>query len=594
MKKLDDQEQLRVALYLRVSTDDQVEKYGLDLQKTSLVGLLQSKGKLEDGREKMKLAGEQYIYVDEGVSGTMPLGERNGFSKLKEDILLAGEGKKPFDVVAVYKIDRFARRLKILLEVIDFFEDNDIQFLSANESIDTSTPFGKAILGIVGVIAELEIETTKQRTQAGRSEAVKRGVVMGASAMYGYQKDAEKKPIVFEEEAKVVKLIFHKFVNERLSTQQIADYLSEHEILSPEASAIRHNKKSGEVRKKNDLYFWRSERIRSILANEIYIGKYYYGKSRGNKPLPKEEWKLSPYRPPSVVDYYIFQQAQMLLKQAKQMANTINKTAGDHIYLLSGLLKCDSCHSPEKGDIDLTTWVGDRKKLNKKGDEAAYTYAYKCGRKNTKENQIICKVIPIPAAPLEEYVVNMTKRLLSNPIAVYNYQHKLKSARLEIKWLQKRREDIKDLLNNFPNRLQRLKEQHEAGLIDLKALRTKASEFSAKEQNLKAELDKTEHKIGQNSLSTGYINTLELFSQSYVKTLDDLYANRQEIFDILHMLISRIIVYSRPVTEKDKIAGRKKPDQFIPYKLELELRLPQDILTQLTSRFGVKSSDLWT
>jgi site-specific DNA recombinase len=47
------------------------------------------------------------------------------------------------------------------LDVIDYFEKHEIQFISANESIVTSTPFGKAMLGIIGVIAELEIETTK-------------------------------------------------------------------------------------------------------------------------------------------------------------------------------------------------------------------------------------------------------------------------------------------------------------------------------------------------------------------------------------------------------------------------------------------------
>src|SRR5262245_5810938 len=128
MKTTDEQNQLRVALYLRVSTDDQTEKYGLDLQKSALEGLISSKGKLLDGRAKMVLAGAKYIYIDDGISGTTPLDQRPAFAQLKEDILLAQEGEKPFDVVAVYKIDRFARRLKILLNVIDFFEENDVQF----------------------------------------------------------------------------------------------------------------------------------------------------------------------------------------------------------------------------------------------------------------------------------------------------------------------------------------------------------------------------------------------------------------------------------------------------------------------------------
>lgn len=83
-----------------------------------------------------------------------------------------------------------------------------------------------------------------------------------------------------------------------------------------------------------------------------------------------------------------------------------------------------------------------------------------------------------------------------------------------------------------------------------------------------------------------------LILEDNLKVLDDIYKKRQEIFDTLHMLISSIIVYSRPVTKKDKIAGRKKANQLIPYKLEMELKLPQDILNNFASRFGVKTSDL--
>lgn len=594
MRNFDEQNQLRVALYLRVSTDDQVEKYGIDLQRTSLEGLLQSKGKLIDGRSRMILAGERYVYIDDGISGTTELDERPAFAQLKEDLLVTGDGQRPFDVVAVYKIDRFARRLKILLDVVEFFEEREVQFLSASESIDTSTPFGKAMLGFLGIIAELEIETTKARTQAGRAEAIKNGVIMGANAIYGYTKDTDKRLSIFEDEAKYVRLIFHKFVNERLSAQLIADYLTKQEILSPEASAAEFKRRKGEVKKKNSIFFWRSERVREILANEAYIGKYYYGKSRNSKPVPREEWIVSPYQHPSIVDLFIFKQAQTLLAQSKQLANTINKSAGGHQYLLSGLLKCDCCRKTDNEDEDLATWVGDRKKISKKGDPETFTYAYKCGRKNTAKNPVVCKSIPIPAEPLEKYVVEMTRQLLSNPIAVYKYQQNLKSSKLEIKKLQEKREQLKRLLNNLPNRKQRLQEQHENGYIDLKTLKIKSSELATKEQMLKVTLEKTEHLIAQNSLSAGYINTLKLFSQQYIKSLDDIYKNRQEIFDILHMLISSITVYSRPVTKKDKIAGRKKEDQLIPYKLEMELKLPQDILNHFTSQFGVKSSDLWT
>ena len=74
------------------------------------------------------------------------------------------ETNRPFDAVIVYRIDRFARNLRVLLSVIDELSAYGVDFISANESIDTSTPFGKAMLGIIGVFAELERNSIQERT----------------------------------------------------------------------------------------------------------------------------------------------------------------------------------------------------------------------------------------------------------------------------------------------------------------------------------------------------------------------------------------------------------------------------------------------
>jgi|GEM_PF-7067867 len=155
-----DEVQLRVAVYLRVSTEEQADKYGLDAQRASIEGMIKSKGKLKDGRDRMVLAGKNYEYVDDGISGTTKMEARPEFARLKEDIMNSPDNR-PFDMVAVYRIDRFARKLRILMDILNFFEEKDIEFISATESIDTSTPFGRAMLGIMGVIAELELETIK-------------------------------------------------------------------------------------------------------------------------------------------------------------------------------------------------------------------------------------------------------------------------------------------------------------------------------------------------------------------------------------------------------------------------------------------------
>lgn len=588
---LNDQTQLKVAFYIRVSTEEQVEKFGIPLQRNSLKSYISSKVKLNDGRDKMVLAGKKYIYIDRGISGTTGLEERPEFSRLQSDILNAPEGNRPFDVVAVYKIDRFARKLKVLLDVIDFFDEKDIQFISVNESIDTSTPFGRAMLGIIGVIAELEIETFKERSRGGREAANKIGVVMGATPKFGYIKDIDKKLVVLEEEAKVVRMIFDKYVSEQLSPQAIADYLVQGKYLSPDASAVKNKKRKGSVKKKNDPWFWRSEKVRAILSDEAYLGKYYYDKIKNNRVIPKSEWKLSPHRHQSIVDTFTFNKAQLILSKAKSFSNSKNKTKDSHLYLLSGLLKCDCCRD-DVGNENLMTWTGDRKKI-KKGKKTSISYSYKCGRRKKTKHSQTCGTVPIPAQQLEEYVVEIVKGLINNPDAVYEYYQQLKSTKLMIKKLVTERKRWIKLIENIPGVKKRYKEQHTAGIIDLSSLKKSIKRCDQDKKIYQKKIDDLDHQISQKSVSKSYLATLKLFKPQYVKSLEKMYKNQQEVFDIIHMLIDKIIVYSRPVRKTDKIAGRKTDrKRFIPNKIEIELKLPQEILNNLATGFGVKIDNL--
>lgn len=579
---------LRVALYIRVSTDEQVERFGIPLQKEALLALIKSRGKLGNGKDVLTLAnreaGEACIYLDEGISGTTPLDERPAFAKLKEDIVLAPEGSKPFDVVAVYKIDRFARKLKILLEVIDFFEEHGIKFISVNESIDTSTPFGKAILGIIGVIAELEIETIKLRTQAGREQSIKAGNVMGRSAHYGYIKDENGRHKIFEKEAEVIRSIFRMLVNEKKTVYQISRYLIEHNYPSPESSAAINRKRAGEAVKKQPINFWRQERIRAILQDERYIGHYYYNRSKGRKKLPKSEWKLSPFRIPPIMDVFTFEQAQILLGQLKHQRVEVKD---NHIYLLSGLLRCDGCYDPARDKGGRVHWYGERKELGR--GSGNFTHFYKCGRKVNGKSAIACDTLPLPASQIEDYIVEQAKRLLKNPVAAYNHQLKLKSTKAEIKTLQKKQNDLINLINSLPGRRKRLQEQHELGFKDISQLKEDIRNLDTTEKQYQKELREIEYQISQNTLSQGYETSLNLFSEKYARMLDDLSSDRKTLYDMLHELIEEIIVYSRPVREGDVVAGKKKSQQKIPYRINIKLKLPQEILRQMAESLGGSS-----
>ena len=582
---IDDQDQKRVAFYLRVSTDDQADKYGMGLQKTALEKLLESKGKLQNGEDRYVLAGEEYIYEDDGISGTKNIDERPAFAKLMDDVLLAPKGQPPFDIVAVFKIDRLARRLKVLLNVIDFFEDNKIEFISANETIDTSTPFGRAVLGMMGVIAELEIENIALRTKAGREEAKRRGVVHGSQPYYGYNKNADKQLIINEVEAGFVKDIFRWFTVDRKNYQQIADMLIEREVLNPDASALAFDKRKGNYRGKHGPTFWRGETIKSILENEVYTGLLYYNKYKKNKQQPKEFWELSPHKHDAIIDDGTFQLAQEYIQVVSKDSLDTKVKRGEYIYLLSGLLKCQYCQSVVTPDHTYSNWVGNRETHGK-----ITTISYRCGRKNAKKFKgSTCPTIPIPANSLEKLVVQFIEDLFRDPDYVFNFQRELASNKKHLKHLQEQARKLQNRSESFEARRDNVRKQHEMRGNDEVFLK-QISDIDDVEARVTKELAQVKAEINQITLPTNHIQSFLEFTEKYKDRLDIVLEDRQATYELIHLLLEEIIVESRAVRPDDVIGGRKKEGQMMPFALHFKLRLPQKAVVELAKKkFGVNS-----
>lgn len=578
----------KVAFYIRVSTDDQADKYGPDLQRSALEALLKTKIN-KNGQPAFIFAGEHYVYQDD-ISGTVKLQERPGFKKLIEDYLLSPKDRRPFDTVAVFKIDRFARKLRILMNAVEFFEENNIEFLSATESIDTSTPFGKAMLGIMGVLAELERENILQRTYAGREEAINKGKLMGANASYGYEKDKEGHLVIFKPEAEVVERIYGLFTSGGLSPQKIADLLKDEQILSPEASAIAYEKRGGRSRKTNPNYHWRAESVRSILKDEVYIGLRYYDKSKIGKRVPKNEWKLSDYRHEPIIPEPVFTLVQKMLLDYSSRKTVKHIRIFEHRYLLRGLLKCDHCKNFSNAKESKWSWTGVRKYTNKKVD---YSYYYQCNRKNRKKYTVICPVIPVPADELEAYVINFIKQLLKDPKATFEYQKKLDSTKLNIAQLRNERKRLDDFRNGIPLMKDNLLELYKRGYIDSNKLQDQMDDVNKKENKYTERINQIDVDLAKESLSKGYEYSLKLFAKKYELALTKAEKNEDDLYDLIHMLINRIIIYARPKTESDSVAGKKKEGQLIPEKIDIQLNLPQHLIQQvLYNKFTVKSDNL--
>ena len=87
--------------------------------------------------------------------------------------------RRKFDVVMVWKFDRFARSLKHLITTLEEFDHLGIDFVSHQEAVDTSTPAGKALFSMIAVMAEFERELIRERVMAGLENAKRKGVQLG-------------------------------------------------------------------------------------------------------------------------------------------------------------------------------------------------------------------------------------------------------------------------------------------------------------------------------------------------------------------------------------------------------------------------------
>lgn len=197
------------AIYIRVSTDAQREEgYSIDAQKEMLTAYCVSKS----------IKKYEY-YIDGGFSGSNI--ERPELARLIEDIK---QGK--IGCVIVYKLDRLSRSQKDTLYLIeDVFNPNGVDFISLNESMDTSTPLGRLMLGILSAFAQLERENIKERTSMGMKERIKMGYWMGGGRVpFGYDYDAEKGILIPNKDADTVRKIFELYIG-GYSTNSIARLL---------------------------------------------------------------------------------------------------------------------------------------------------------------------------------------------------------------------------------------------------------------------------------------------------------------------------------------------------------------------------------
>ena len=310
------QDTRRVVTYERVSSEDQRERQTIKTQTEEIARRLQ----FEPG---VKLVQR---YVDDGVSGTVPMSERRGGRRLLDD---ARRGL--FEEVWVYKIDRLGRDDVDPLIVWRELERLGITVHSVTEGV--SSLFEYHIRVAMG--AE-ERRTFLARSAAGMDRAVREGRYPGGIVPFGYRVEGERQKarLVIDDRviwgdvtaAHVARQIFeHSF--EGWNDRKIAGELNDLGIPTAYAIAGRG------VRGKRTQRVWRPGRVRQILTSTTYHGEYRYGK-RSDRPGRR----IITSKVPAIVSKELWDAVQEIRRGRRRTP------IGQRMrYLLRSLIKCEIC-----------------------------------------------------------------------------------------------------------------------------------------------------------------------------------------------------------------------------------------------------------
>lgn len=409
---------MTTAIYCRVSTQEQAEHgHSIDEQQDRLNKYCAAMN-WEDVTP----------YIDAGFSGASM--ERPALKKLLKDIR-AGYIRN----VVVYKLDRLSRSQKDTLYLIeDEFLRNGVDFMSMSENFDTSTPLGRAMIGILAVFAQLEREQIKERIGMGKLARAKLGKYSGSyNDPLGYEY-VNGALVVNDYEAMQLREMFKLYI-EGNSPQRIAEKLN--------AKGYRH--RYGE---------WSKHRVRGCLGQRLYIGDIkYQGKCYKGVHEP-------------IIDAETYEIAQEIKKKRQKESNS--GQAGVPYSYLGGVLVCGKCGEKYY-----------KRAMNPHRGEKTYHYNfYQCDSRTKGTN---CKNKRWRMEQLDEIVFTEIKKLSLEPQTyTVNSQATSESKNAEL---------IPARIEKIEGQVEKLIDLYAVGGIPKDALQKKITELTEEKEQLEATLE---------------------------------------------------------------------------------------------------------
>ncbi len=346
---------LRVTYYARVSSETDEQLNSLDNQITYYECLI----------KKNKAWTFVPGYVDEGLSG-ISTKKRKHFNEMIED---AKNGV--FDLIITKEISRFARNTLDSLQYTRELLTLGVGVFFQNDNINTLDEDAELRLTIMSSIAQDELRKLSSRVKFGHQQAIKSGVVLGNSRIFGYKKDG-KRLIIDESQAPMVRDLFRLYATGEYSMKQLEKIFYDQGYRNYNGNKIAHTTMSG------------------IISNPKYKGYYVGNKVRivdmftkKQKFLPPEEWVMFKDETgdlvPAIVSEELWDKANEVLRRRSEDVKN-RQGICNHANLLTGKLYCSHCgtayyrrESKSKDGTVNSKWVCSNKINN--GAEACPSFA---------------------------------------------------------------------------------------------------------------------------------------------------------------------------------------------------------------------------
>ena len=365
----------RAAIYARVSdkSQDTEDKTSISEQISDMEALCERRGLTITAR---------YQEVGRGWSKNRPEFQR----------MLADARRGRFDTIVCWKSDRLSRGMypaAVLMEVVEAYQ---IELEAVMDAIDMKT------FGLMAAIGKIELDNFRERASMGKRGSAKQGRIPTNNVPFGYRLGEDRRAEIVEDEAEVIRRVFHMYVREDMGAPAIAKQLTAEGVPTPRAVGR-----------------WYDRTVTRILGLEAYKGTWIFGKRRhvateqGMRRYnrPEDEWVGVPF--PPVVDEEIWDLAQEVKKRRLTHSGRNTKL----FYLLQHLVRCSECGY-------LMGCRANRRQATRRNGKS-FTYKLKTPRRyyrcyGMENDGVKCRERPhIRAERLEGLVWGEVKKVLENP-----------------------------------------------------------------------------------------------------------------------------------------------------------------------------------